>query len=94
MTAAMEHGRPRPSAFKVEEKNMKKPFMQIALGITLGAGIGTAMGIAAGHVAVWLAVGIAIGVVIGSNFSGAGCAECEAVHERHQAKSRQLDPKS
>ena len=68
---------------------MKKPAMQIVLGITLGAGIGTAMGVAAGHVAVWLAVGIAIGVVIGSNFSGTNCAECEAVHETHQAKSQQ-----
>ena len=45
------------------------------------------MGVAAGHVAVWLAVGIAIGVVIGSNCRGAKCAECEAVHEKHQAES-------
>ena len=67
---------------------MKKPSMQIALGIALGAGVGTAIGVAAGHVAVWLAVGIAIGVVIGSNFRGTNCAECEEVHEKHQAKSR------
>jgi hypothetical protein len=32
-------------------------------------------------------VGIAIGVAIGGNLRGAKCAECEAVHERHQAKS-------
>ncbi len=68
---------------------MKKPSMQIVLGITLGAGIGTAMGVAAGHVAIWLALGIAIGVVIGSNFRDTNCAECAAVHEKHQAKSQQ-----
>ena len=74
-------------AAEVEESNMKKPSMQIVLGITLGAGIGTAMGVAAGHVAIWLAVGIAIGVVIGSNFRGTNCAECAEVHEKHQARS-------
>jgi hypothetical protein len=45
------------------------------------------MGVAAGHVAVWLSVGIAIGVVIGSNFRGTNCAECAAVHEKHQTRS-------
>ncbi|MGA9798500.1 MAG: hypothetical protein WBQ68_05805 [Terriglobales bacterium] len=68
--------------------------MQIVLGITLGAGIGAALGIAAGHVAAWLGVGIAIGVVIGSNVRGADCAECEAVHERHQARGQQPEARS
>ncbi len=73
---------------------MKRPSMQIVLGITLGAGIGTAMGVAAGHVAIWLAVGIAIGVVIGSNFRGTNCTECAAVHEKHQATSQQPEARS
>jgi uncharacterized membrane protein len=68
---------------------MKKPSMQIALGIVLGAGIGAALGVAAGHVAAWLGVGIAIGVVIGSNFRGPNCAECAEVHGNHQARSQQ-----
>ena len=90
-------GRPSSMALgaaEVEERNMKKPSMQIVLGITLGAGIGTAMGVAAGHVAVWLAVGIAIGVVIGSNFRGTNCAECAEVHEKHQAISKQPEARS
>ena len=86
----MEDGRPRPSRpsleHGLEEKNMKKPSMQIALGIVLGAGIGAAVGIVAGHAAAWLGVGIAIGVVIGSNFRGTNCAE---VHGEHQARSQQ-----
>jgi predicted lysophospholipase L1 biosynthesis ABC-type transport system permease subunit len=68
---------------------MKRPSMQIALGIVLGAGVGTALGVAAGHVAAWLGIGIAIGVVIGSNFRSTNCAECAAVHEKHQARSQQ-----
>ncbi len=79
---------------EVEDRNMKRPSMQIVLGIVLGAGIGTAMGIAAGHVAVWLSVGIAIGVVIGSNFRGTKCAECAEVHEKHQARSQPLEADS
>ena len=75
----------------LRRRNMKKPSMQIGLGIALGAGIGTALGVAAGHVAVWLAVGIAIGVAIGSSFRGTNCAECEDVHEKHQARSQQPD---
>ena len=67
---------------------MKRPSMQIALGIVLGAGVGTALGVAAGHVAAWLGVGIAIGVVIGSKFR-MSCPECAEVHEKHQARSQQ-----
>ncbi len=73
---------------------MKRPYMQIALGIVLGAGVGTALGVAAGHVAAWLGVGIAIGVAIGGNFRGTNCPECEEVHEKHRASSqiaRQLE---
>ena len=66
---------------------MRKPSTQIGLGVALGAGIGIAMGVFAGHIAVWLAVGIAIGVVSGSSLRGTKCAECDAVHEKHQAKS-------
>jgi hypothetical protein len=69
-----------------EESNMNKS-MPIVRGIVLGAGIGTAMGVAAGHVGAWLGVGVAIGVIVGSNFRGSKCAECAAVHEKHQARS-------
>ena len=89
----MEDGRPRPSRpsleHGLEEKNMKRPSMQVALGIVLCAGIGAAWGVVAGHAAAWLGVGIAIGVVIGSNFRGTNCAECAEVHGEHQAKSQQ-----
>jgi hypothetical protein len=68
---------------------MKKPSMQVVLGIVLGAGIGAALGVAAGHVAAWLGIGIAIGVVIGSNFHSTNCAECAQVHEKHQTRSQQ-----
>jgi len=44
---------------------MKRPSMQIGLGIALGAGIGIAVGVALGTGGAWLAIGIAIGVVIG-----------------------------
>jgi hypothetical protein len=86
----MEDGRlARPAVVELifEAKKMNKPSTQIGLGIALGAGIGAATGVFAGHIAIWLAVGIAIGVAIGGNLRGAKCAECEAVHERHQAKS-------
>ena len=55
--------------------------------VALGAGVGAATGVFAGHIAIWLAVGIAIGVAIGSSLRGNSCAECEVVHEKHQAKS-------
>ena len=43
---------------------MKRPSMQIGLGIALGAGIGIAVGVALGTGGAWLAIGIAIGVAI------------------------------
>lgn len=72
---------------------MKKSSTQIGLGVALGAGIGAATGVFAGHIAVWLSVGIAIGVAIGSSLRGVNCAECEAIHEKHQAEasSQQLE---
>jgi hypothetical protein len=71
----------------IEEQNMKKSSTQIGLGIALGAGVGAATGVFAGHIAIWLAAGIAIGVAIGSSLRGSDCAECEAVHKKHQARS-------
>ncbi len=44
---------------------MKKPSMQIGLGIALGAGIGMAVAAVLGSGGAWLAIGIAMGVVIG-----------------------------
>jgi len=44
---------------------MKRPSMQIGLGIVLGAGIGMAIALALGSGGAWLANGIAVGVVIG-----------------------------
>jgi len=44
---------------------MKKPSMQIGLGIALGAGIGAAITVILGSGGAWLAIGIAVGVVIG-----------------------------
>ena len=73
---------------------MKRPYMQIGLGIVLGAGVGTALGVAAGHVAAWLGVGIAIGVAIGGNFRGTNCPECQEVHEKHQGRSQQPEARS
>jgi Arc/MetJ family transcription regulator len=45
---------------------MKRPSMQIGLGIALGAGIGAAVAVIIGTGGAWLAVGIAIGVLIGA----------------------------
>ena len=45
---------------------MKRPSMQIGLGIALGAGIGIAVEVLLGTGGAWLAVGIAIGVMIGA----------------------------
>jgi hypothetical protein len=48
---------------------MKKPSMQIGLGIALGAGIGAAFAVVLGSGGAWLAIGIAIGVIIGASMS-------------------------
>ncbi len=60
---------------------MKKPSMQIGLGIALGAGIGAAIAVLLGSGGAWLAIGIAIGVVIGASLSRrkAGSSSLEAV---------------
>jgi hypothetical protein len=48
---------------------MKRPSMQIGLGIALGAGIGAAVALIVGTGGAWLAMGITIGVVIGAAMS-------------------------
>lgn len=48
---------------------MKRPSMQIGLGIALGAGIGFAVALVLGTGGAWLAVGVAIGVTIGAAMS-------------------------
>jgi F0F1-type ATP synthase assembly protein I len=48
---------------------MKRPSMQIGLGIALGAGIGIAIDAVFGSGGTWLAIGVAIGVAIGSAMS-------------------------
>lgn len=55
---------------------MKRPSMQIGLGIALGAGIGIAVDVLLGTGGAWLAIGIAIGVAI-----GAGMARRKAVND-------------
>jgi hypothetical protein len=51
------------------ETTMKRPSMQIGLGIALGAGIGAAVAVIIGTGGAWLALGIAIGVAIGAAMS-------------------------
>jgi len=48
---------------------MKRPSMQVGLGIALWAGIGIAISVALGSGGAWLAIGIAIGVLIGTMMS-------------------------
>ena len=48
---------------------MKRPSMQIGLGIAFGADIGSAIAVVLGSGGLWLAVGIAIGVAIGAAMS-------------------------
>ena len=45
---------------------MKRPSMQIGLGLALGTGIGLAVALFLGTSGAWLAVGIVIGVAIGA----------------------------
>ena len=63
------------------------------LGIALGAVRGAAAGVLAGHIAVWLGIGIAIGMVLGASFrrTHSDCPECAAIHQKHEAGSRQLE---
>ena len=48
---------------------MRRPSMQIGLGIALGVGIGAAVAIVLGTGGVWLALGIAVGVIVGKTMS-------------------------
>jgi len=63
------------------EFTMKKPSMQIGLGIALGAGIGAAVAVILGTGGAWLAIGMAIGVVVGASMSKrkAGSSPLEVV---------------
>jgi hypothetical protein len=45
---------------------MKRPLMQIGLGIAFGAALGAAVAIIIGSGGMWLAVGIVVGVFIGA----------------------------
>jgi hypothetical protein len=51
------------------EHTMKRPSMQIGLGIALGIGIGAGVAIILGSGGLWLAVGIAVGIAIGAAMS-------------------------
>ena len=44
---------------------MKRPSMQIGLGIALGIGIGAAVALILGSSGAWLTVGIVLGVIVG-----------------------------
>ena len=48
---------------------MKRPSMQIGLGVAFGAGTGAAVAVILGTGGAWLAIGIAIGIVIGAAMS-------------------------
>jgi hypothetical protein len=49
-----------------EGNAMKKPSMQIGLGLMLGAGLGAAVAVVLGYGGLWLAVGVLVGIAIGS----------------------------
>jgi hypothetical protein len=63
------------------------------LGIALGAALGAVAGVLAGHVAIWLGIGIAIGMALGAPFRHANkeCSECAVIHQKHEARGRQLE---
>jgi hypothetical protein len=44
---------------------MKKPSMQVGLGVAFGAGIGAAIVVVLGSGGAWLAIGIVVGIAIG-----------------------------
>jgi hypothetical protein len=48
---------------------MKRPSMQIGLGIALGIGIGAAVALILGSGGAWLTVGIVLGVIVGKTMS-------------------------
>ena len=63
------------------------------LGIALGAALGAVAGVLAGHIAIWLGIGIAIGMALGASFRGKQheCPECAVIHQKHEARGRQLE---
>ncbi len=48
---------------------MKRPSMQIGLGVALGIGIGAAVALILGSGGAWLTVGIIVGVVVGKTMA-------------------------
>ena len=48
---------------------MKRPSMQIVLGIALGIGIGAAVALILGSGGAWLTVGIVFGIIVGKMMS-------------------------
>jgi len=60
MTSAMPKSMTSPW-----ELHMKKPSVQVGLGIALGAGIGATVAVILGSGGAWLAIGIAVGIAIG-----------------------------
>ena len=48
---------------------MRRPSMQIGLGIALGIGIGAAVALILGTGGAWLTVGIVLGVIVGKTMS-------------------------
>jgi hypothetical protein len=64
---------------------MKRPSMQIGLGIALGIGIGAAVALILGSGGAWLTVGIVLGVIVGKAMS-------KHTNEITQSQSRFLTP--
>ena len=66
------------------------------LGIALGAALGAVAGVMAGHVAIWLGIGIAIGMALGASFrrTERTCPECAMIHQKHEARNRELGASS
>ncbi len=51
---------------------MKRPFMQIGLGIAVGTGLGAAVALLLGSGGFWLAIGIVVGIALGAAMSRTG----------------------
>ena len=66
---------------------MKRPSMQIGLGIALGIGIGAAVALILGSGGAWLTVGIVLGVIVGKTMS-----RSRHTNEITQSQSRFLTP--
>ena len=61
---------------------MKRPSMQIGLGLAVGAGLGAAIALLIGTGGLWLAVGILVGITI-----GASIARKKSEHEINEDKN-------